>query len=109
MSFHFAQIEFEGPGLVPADLKDEPGVFVLLHCIDDGSYELLDYGQFERLRTSWNAVDFDYFQTVYPGPVSLAAHYCPRLSRQARRALVKAIRREYEQMAFIPDRQKALA
>lgn len=108
MTFSIAQFEFEGPGLTPGDLKDEAGVFLLLHLIDDGSYELLDFGQFERLKTSWTSVDFDYFLTAYPGQVSLAAHYCSGSTGPCRRAIVKVIRKEYEETSATAERQMAV-
>lgn len=98
MTFNFAQIEFEGPGLSPHDLKDEGGVFLLLHHMKDGSYELLDFGQFEHLRSSWASVDFDYFRTSHSGPVSLAVHYYPGWTRRERTAIIRAIGEEYQKI-----------
>ena len=97
MSFYVGDFEFEGPGLLPAQLKDEAGVFLLLHRLhNDDSYELLDLGHFPRLRTSWESVDFEHFKQSHAGEVSLAAYYCGDLATG--REVIKVIRREFGQM-----------
>lgn len=96
MTFYIAEFEFEGPGLLPTDLNAAPGVFLLLHHTDEDVYEILDFGQFENMNESWNSVNFQHFQSSYPGEVTLAAHYCPRANRQARREIVQAVRKEFD-------------
>lgn len=107
MSFYVCEFEFEGPGLTPNELQAECGVFLLLHHVDDDAYELLDFGQFENLKGSWNSIDFDFFKTSYPGDVSLAVHYCPGANRRDRREIVKAIRKEYEHLVEMGATTKA--
>ena len=87
---YIGQFKFEGPGLMPKDLKDSPGVYVLLKCLNDNC-ELLDVGQSESLRKAWEDIDLRDITNSAPGSASLVAYYCPHLDRQQRTAIVNAI------------------
>ena len=110
MRIYVGKFEFDGPGLRPTDLEDKPGVFVLLHCSDGANYELLDVGQFDNLRKSWNSVDFAHFDTSYPGTVSLAVLYDGDGDREARSTIVVEILKEYGQESCVgvprPDKEE---
>lgn len=95
MSIYIGQMEFDGPGLMPGDLKDEPGIYVLLQRLDR-SFELLDVGAAERLRSSWSLAKFDHLRESLPGDVSLAVCYTPQIGKENRSVIVKAIQNEYE-------------
>lgn len=91
MSILVGRQEFDGPGLLPDDLLDLPGVYLLLQSVEEDLYELIDVGQFERLRSSWNSVDFKSFEEVYAGSVTLAVWYDLEKSRNLRTQIVQDI------------------
>lgn len=99
MSIYLGLFEFEGPFVEPAELKDESGVYALLHFVDN-EYKLLRCGERDSLEKWAHRVKFDEIKHRLPGKMLLTVYYT-NFPKEARKSIARAITEEFKQQARV--------
>ena len=94
MSFELAGLTFEGPHAFYSDLKDEPGIFVI---IDDQESvrRIIDVGEAEQVRSRINFHEReDCWKANSFGTFGVGICYVPMSTAEQRRSMEAAIRND---------------
>jgi hypothetical protein len=99
MSIYLGLFEFEGPFVESDDMKDESGVYAILHFVDN-EYKLLRCGERDSLRKWASRVKFDEIKHRLPGKMLLTVYYT-NFPKEARKSIAKAITEEFRHEARV--------
>jgi len=94
MSFELAGFTIEGPHAFYSDLKDEPGIYVIVD--DQESHRrIIDVGASERVRSRINFHEREVcWKANCFGTFGIGTHYVPRSTVEQRFAIETAIRED---------------
>ena len=95
MSFKLVKLTFEGPYRFYSDLKDEPGIYVI---IDDGFVDqwIIDVGESDQVRSRIHSHEREgCWNKMCLGGVGIGTLYMPNSTAQQRRKIVATICEEY--------------
>ncbi len=99
MSIYLGLFEFEGPFVESNDMKDEPGVYALLHFVNN-EYQLLRCGERDSLSKWANRAKLEEIKHRLPGKMLLTVYYT-NFPKEARKSIVRAITEEFKQQARV--------
>jgi len=102
MAIVFDTYRFEGPFLTKRELKQAPGVFILLCTTGKGTTYIVDAGESENVRQAIeDSPNRHCWVSNCKGTISVAVLYTPELDRKGRKEIERIIRSR----DFVPCQQ----